>query len=72
DADRFACAVRNTRGVLQLLTGNQMGALFTDYILLTLQEQNNMPARPAIVRSVVTSPLSDRIARTYGATCVEC
>ena len=35
DADRFACAVKNDAGEMQLISGNQMGALFADYICLT-------------------------------------
>ncbi|MCL6319296.1 phospho-sugar mutase, partial [Pectobacterium atrosepticum] len=61
DADRFACAVKNDAGEMQLISGNQMGALFADYICLTLKEQNKLPQNAAIVRSIVTSPLSDLI-----------
>lgn len=72
DADRFACAVKNADGKMQLISGNQMGALFTDYLCLTLKERNEMPENPAIVRSIVTSPLSDLIAKSYGVKTIEC
>jgi len=49
-----------------------MGALFTDYLCLTAKEFGVMPVKPAIVRSIVTSHLCDRIAKHYGVTSFEC
>ena len=72
DADRFASAVKDENGKMQLITGNQMGALFTDYLCLTAKEFNVMPEKPAIVRSIVTSSLCDDIAREYGVKTFEC
>ena len=72
DADRFASAVKDENGKMQLITGNQMGALFTDYLCLTAKEFNTMPEKPAIVRSIVTSSLCDDIAREYGVKTFEC
>ncbi len=72
DADRFASAVKDENGKMQLITGNQMGALFTDYLCLTAKECNVMPEEPAIVRSIVTSSLCDDIAREYGVKTFEC
>lgn len=72
DADRFACAVKDRNGKMQLISGNQMGALFTDYLCLTLKENGRLPKNAAVVRSIVTSSLSDRIAASYGVKTVEC
>ena len=72
DADRFASAVKDENGKMQLITGNQMGALFTDYLCLTAKEFDVMPEKPAIVRSIVTSNLCDRIAEKYGVASFEC
>ena len=72
DADRFASAVKDENGKMQLITGNQMGALFTDYLCLTAKEFGIMPEKPAIVRSIVTSNLCDRIAEKYGVASFEC
>ncbi|MGP1431894.1 MAG: phospho-sugar mutase [Treponema sp.] len=72
DADRFASAVKDENGKMHLITGNQMGALFTDYICLTAKEFGVMPEKPAIVRSIVTSRLCDRIAEQYGVKTFEC
>ena len=72
DADRFASAVKDDNGKMHLITGNQMGALFTDYLCLTAKEFGVMPTKPAIVRSIVTSHLCDRIAKSYGVESFEC
>lgn len=72
DADRFACAVKDRNGKMRLISGNQLGALFTDYICLTLKENGLLPKNAALVRSIVTSPLSDLIAASYGVKTVEC
>jgi phosphoglucomutase len=71
DADRFRAAFPDHDG-MRLLSGNQMGALFADYILLSRRETGTMPRRPGIIRSIVTSPLVDRIAADYGVPVVEC
>ena len=72
DADRFASAVKDANGKMHLITGNQMGALFADYLCLTAKEFGVMPSKPAIVRSIVTSHLCDRIAKSYGVESFEC
>src|SRR5574344_99124 len=72
DADRFGSAVPGPDGRFVLISGNQMGALLTDYICLSLAETGKMPANGAMIRSIVTSALGDRIASSYGVTTVEC
>ncbi|MDR0720447.1 MAG: phospho-sugar mutase [Treponema sp.] len=76
DADRFGIAVPGAGaaggGVFTLVTGNQMGALLEDYIFLSLKELGKMPARPAMVNSIVTTGMQKKIAEYYGAQCFEC
>ena len=55
-----------------LITGNQLGSLHLDYILLTRRELGLMPRKPAVVKTIVTTDLQARIAEKYGATCFEC
>jgi phosphoglucomutase len=54
DGDRFGTAFPDGKGGYVLITGNQMGALLTDYICLSRKEMGSMPAHPAIIRSIVT------------------
>jgi phosphoglucomutase len=72
DADRLGIAVPDPKGRFVLITGNQLGSLHLDYVLLTRKELGLMPARPANVKTIVTTDLQARIAEKYGATCFEC
>ena len=66
DADRVAIAVPDGRGGYQKLSGNELGCLLLDYILKARTEKNNIPEGAITVRSIVSSPLADRIAEKYG------
>lgn len=71
DADRFGTAFPDKDGNYVLVSGNQMGALLADYVLLSKKEFNKMPANPVLIRSIVTSPFVDAIAKSYGVTARE-
>ncbi len=70
DADRMGCAVRDRDGRMQLLTGNQIGALLADYRLTKYKERGWVSAagsdRVAIIKTFVTTPLQDAIGRSHG------
>ncbi|MBM3854970.1 MAG: phospho-sugar mutase, partial [Verrucomicrobia bacterium] len=70
DADRMGCAVRNRAGKLELLTGNQIGSLLTEYRLTKYKELGWIPAtgspQAAIVKTFVTTQLQDAIGRGHG------
>ena len=68
DCDRMGLAVRDFSGNFRLLNGNQIGALLLDYIITRLKETNSMPKNPAIVKTIVTTTLADRIAKANGVT----
>ncbi|RFC49533.1 MAG: phosphoglucomutase [Verrucomicrobia bacterium] len=74
DCDRMGVAVRNREGKLQLLTGNMIGCLMGYYRIKTffelgiLNESNRDHA--VWVKTLVTSPLQDAIARGFGIHCV--
>jgi len=67
DCDRVAIAVPDGDG-FKKLSGNELGCLLMDYILRARSAQNNIPNGAIVVRSIVSSPLADRIAATYGVT----
>ncbi len=71
-ADRFGAAVPAPDGSFVLISGNQMGALLTDYILHSRSELGKMPESPAMIRSIVTSTMCDRIAEAHGVHVEEC
>lgn len=68
DCDRMGVAVRDDKGEFTLLTGNQIGALLLDYILLRHKERGDLPANGAVVKTIVTTNLADKIAKSYGMT----
>ena len=72
DSDRFGSAFPKKDGSFQLVTGNQMGALLLDYILTSRKELGKMPANPACVRTIVTSPFCDAICKKFGIKMIEC
>ncbi|MDR0551511.1 MAG: phospho-sugar mutase [Spirochaetaceae bacterium] len=72
DADRFGIAVPSVGGEFALVTGNQMGCLLIDYVLLSLKEQGKLPAKAAIVNTVVTTGMQERVAALYGVSTLEC
>ena len=68
DADRVAIAVPDGKGGYTKLSGNELGCLLMDYILKARTAKNDIPDGAITVRSIVTSPLADRIAEHYGVT----
>ena len=66
DCDRMGIAVRDG-DEYKLMTGNEVGALFTEYVLSQHKEKGTMPADPVVIKSFVTTSLVDRIAENYGA-----
>ena len=67
DCDRVAIAVPYQGGYCKL-SGNELGCLLLDYILRAKQENHTIPEGAIAVRSIVSSPLADRIAAYYGVT----
>lgn len=65
DADRVAIAVPYEGGYKKL-SGNELGCLLLDYILKGRSAQNNIPDGAIAVRSIVSSPLADQVAKKYG------
>ena len=66
DCDRVGIAVRDGDDYV-LMTGNEVGAMFCEYLLHSLKEQNKLPKNPVVVKTIVTTPLVEAIASSYGA-----
>ena len=65
DADRVAIAVPDGDGYRKL-SGNELGCMLMDYILKARTARGDLPQGAEVVRSIVSSPLADRIAANYG------
>ncbi|KMY45566.1 phosphoglucomutase [Bacillus sp. FJAT-27916] len=66
DADRVGVAVKDESGEYTVLTGNQTGALFLDYILSQKKEKGELPSNGIVFKTIVTSEFGRKIASSYG------
>ena len=66
DADRVGIAVRCPDGTYELVSGNEVGVLLLDYICQGRIEKGTMPKHPVAVKSLVSTPLADKVAAHYG------
>ncbi len=69
DCDRLGCAApvsAQLGAAWATLTGNQIGALLTDYLLSARQAAGTLRPRSYIVKTLVTTELMRRIADSYG------
>ena len=66
DADRVGIAIRCPDGCYELVSGNEVGVLLLDYICQGRIEKGTMPANPVAVKSIVSTPLADAVAKSYG------
>jgi phosphomannomutase len=62
DADRLAVAVKDTRGDLVQLSGNQIGVLLGYYILT----EDHRGGERAVISTIVSSPMLGEIAHNLG------
>lgn len=75
DADRMGVAVRDAKGKMVLLTGNQIGSLMAWYRLKTMFDlgwlTNSNRSRGVIVKTFVTTELQSAIANSFGVSVVD-
>ena len=66
DADRVGIAIKCPDGTYELVSGNEVGVLLLDYICAGRIENGTMPENAVAVKSIVTTPLADAVAKNYG------
>lgn len=66
DSDRVGILVKNDKGEYVTFTGNQVGALLSEYILSALSEKNAVPKDGYIVKTIVTTNIIQAICDAYG------
>lgn len=69
DADRLGAAVKDQAGEYQLLTGNQLGALILDYLLM--HSDPALLGNSRMLKTIVTSELGRAIASSYGVRTID-
>jgi phosphoglucomutase len=65
DTDRLGVALKHA-GKIQYLNGNQIGILKLHYILSEKKRQNKLSKNSYFVKTIVTTPLQDVIAKSFG------
>lgn len=70
DADRVGIAVPDGEDYA-LFSGNEVGALLTEYICSQRKAKGTMPERPVVVKTIVTTDLIKAIAKEYGLETIE-
>ena len=63
DSDRVGAAVKH-QGSYEFLTGNQIGALLTYFVLS--QKQQDLTPKSTMIKTIVTNELGAEIALSYG------
>ena len=69
DSDRVGIFVRDGAGQYLPVSGNRTGVLLLHYILTTGKEQGTLPEHPCLIKTIVTTPLAQKIAQRHGAKC---
>lgn len=65
DCDRVGIAVNDGQD-FTLVSGNEVGACLLDYILSRRAANGTLPKNPVAVKTIVSTPLADKIAAKYG------
>jgi phosphoglucomutase len=69
DADRLGVMVRDGEGKFRSLSGNQVGALITDYLFRKRKASGRFSPEDYVVETLVTTPLTKAVAAAHGARC---
>lgn len=71
DSDRFAIEILTDEGDYIPLNGNQTGYLLVNYILEGNKSAGTLPKNGAMVKSIVTSTMTTKMAKSYGVEMFE-
>jgi phosphoglucomutase len=69
DSDRLGVAVRNTKGKLILLNGNQTMVVMTNFLLEQWKKQGKITGTEFIGSTIVSTPMMLELATAYGVEC---
>ncbi|MGE6610723.1 phospho-sugar mutase [Peribacillus sp. NPDC076916] len=71
DADRLGISVKNNAGDYIVLTGNQTGALFLDYLISQKQKKGTLAGNGVVLKTIVTSEIGRAISEQNGLKTVD-
>ncbi len=69
DADRVGMAIKNDKGDIVLLNGNQAACLLIRYVLTAWEKAGKLDGNQYVVKTIVTSYLIDKIAASKKVDC---
>ena len=70
DSDRVGIAVKDGDSY-RLITGNETGIMLTEYILSSRKKLGTLPKNPIIIKTIVSSVLTEKIAENYGCELID-
>ena len=65
DSDRLGIVVRNLKGQLQILNGNQTMVVMTEFLLKQWQNKNKLNGKEFIGSTIVSTPMMSVLANAY-------
>ena len=66
DSDRVGVMALGKDGEYHTITGNQMGCLLSDYVINARRRTGTMPESPAILSTIVSTPMTRAICEANG------
>ncbi|WP_205527077.1 phospho-sugar mutase [Hanstruepera ponticola] len=69
DSDRVGIAVRNDKGNMQLLNGNQTMVVMTAFLLKQWQKTDKINGKEFIGSTIVSTPMMKELANAYNVEC---
>ena len=70
DCDRLGILARH-KGEYRSLNGNELGILLGDYLLNKLKENNELPEKGVIIKTIVTTEMIRKIAAEYDVEVID-
>lgn len=71
DCDRIGIVVKDNKDQYQILNGNMVGVLLTNYILSSLKEKSSIPKNGVIIKTIVTTDMAAKIAQDYNVEMID-
>ncbi len=71
DSDRLGVQCKNAKGEYQHLTGNQVGAILSYYVMDAMKASNKLPKDGIMIQSIVSTALTEKVAESFGVPLVK-
>jgi len=71
DADRVGIMIRGTDGKFIPIIGNLTGVLLLDYVAKILAKNGEMPEKPVMLKTIVTTEMARAAAKMHGIECFD-